>query len=56
MSYADDVFINMCKDILENGMMAKRMVNITESDVREWEEINGFKYNYMPRIVTKNNE
>jgi len=44
------------EDILENGMMAKRMVNITESDVREWEEINGFKYNYMPRIVTKNNE
>lgn len=44
------------EDILENGMMAKRMVNITESDVREWEEINGFKYNYMPRIVTKNND
>lgn len=43
-------------DILEDGSKAKRMVNITESDVREWEEINGFKYNYMPRIVTKNNE
>ena len=60
---------NMCKiklinpvviynedDILEDGRAAKRMVNITEKDVREWEEINGFKYNYMPRIVTKNNE
>lgn len=43
-------------DILDDGSKAKRMVNITESDVREWEEINGFKYNYMPRIVTKNNE
>ena len=43
-------------DLLEDGRPAKRMVSITESDIREWEEINGFKYNYMPRIVTKNNE
>ena len=43
-------------DILEDGRVAKRMVSITESDIREWEEINGFKYNYMPRIVTKNND
>ena len=43
-------------DILEDGTVAKRMVSITESDIREWEEINGFKYNYMPRIVTKNKE
>ena len=43
-------------DILEDGREAKRMVSITESDIREWEEINGFKYNYMPRIVTKNND
>jgi len=43
-------------DVLEDGRPAKRMVSITESDIREWEEINGFKYNYMPRIVTKNND
>lgn len=43
-------------DLLEDGREAKRMVSITENDIREWEEINGFKYNYMPRIVTKNNE
>ena len=43
-------------DLLEDGRPAKRMVCITESDIREWEEINGFKYNYMPRIVTKNND
>ena len=43
-------------DILEDGTVAKRIVSITESDIREWEEINGFKYNYMPRIVTKNKE
>lgn len=42
------------EDLLEDGTEAKRMVSITESDIREWEEINGFKYNYMPRIVTKN--
>ena len=43
-------------DLLEDGRKAKRMVSITESDIREWEEVNGFKYNYMPRIVTKNND
>ena len=43
-------------DLLDDGRVAKKMVSITESDIREWEEINGFKYNYMPRIVTKNNE
>lgn len=43
-------------DVLEDGREAKRMISITEKDIREWEEINGFKYNYMPRIVTKNND
>ena len=43
-------------DILEDGREAKKMINITEKDLREWEEINGFKYNYMPRIITKNND
>lgn len=42
------------EDLLDDGREAKRMVCITESDIREWEEINGFKYNYMPNIVKKN--
>lgn len=42
------------EDVLENGTMAKRMVSITEEDLKAWEEINGFKYNYLPRIMTKN--
>jgi len=41
-------------DVLENGIMAKRMVSITEEDLKEWEKINGFKYNYLPRIINKN--
>lgn len=43
-------------DILDNGLEAKRMVHITENDLKDWEEINGFKYNYIPRIVEKNNK
>lgn len=41
-------------DVLEDGLLAKRMVSITEDDLKEWEKINGFKYNYLPRIITKN--
>lgn len=41
-------------DVLKDGREAKRMVSVTENDVREWEKINGFKYNYMPKIVKKN--
>ena len=41
-------------DLLEDGRKAKRMVEITEDDLRKWEEVNGFKYNYMPNIVKKN--
>ena len=41
-------------DLLSDGRKAKRMISVTENDVREWEKINGFKYNYMPRIVKKN--
>lgn len=42
------------EDILEDGRVAKRIVDITEDDLKLWEEINGFKYNYMPNIVKKN--
>ena len=42
------------EDLLEDGREAKRMVEITEDDLRKWEEVNGFKYNYMPNIVKKN--
>ena len=42
------------EDLLEDGREAKRIIDITEDDLKSWEEINGFKYNYMPRIVTKN--
>ena len=43
-------------DILEDGRLAKRMVSITKEDLKAWEEINGFKYNYLPRIIDKNNK
>ncbi len=43
-------------DILEDGRKAKRLVEITEEDLKQWEEVNGFKYNYLPRIIAKNQE
>ncbi len=43
-------------DLLEDGTEAKRIVKVTREDLKQWEEVNGFKYNYLPRIVDKNKE
>ena len=40
-------------DINEDGKIAKKSLSISEQDILDWENMNGFIYNYRPKIIQK---
>lgn len=40
-------------DLNSEGKIVKKALSITESDIKDWENMNGFTYNYCPRIIQK---
>lgn len=44
------------EDINEDGKVVKKALSITKKDIKDWENMNGFTYNYCPRIVEKMSE
>jgi len=42
-------------DINDEGKIVKKALSLTEKDILDWENMNGFIYNYRPKIVQKIN-
>ncbi len=40
-------------DLNNEGKIVKKALSITEKDLKDWESMNGFTYNYCPRIIKK---
>ena len=40
-------------DVDEAGNVVKKMLTIKEQDILDWENMNGFIYNYRPKIIQK---
>ena len=40
-------------DVNNDGKIVKKALSITLKDIKDWENMNGFTYNYCPRIVEK---
>ena len=40
-------------DLNSEGKIVKKALSITENDIKDWENMNGFTYNYCPRIIQK---
>ena len=40
-------------DVDEAGNIVKKMLTIKEQDILDWENMNGFIYNYRPKIIQK---
>ena len=40
-------------DINSEGKIVKKALSITQKDIKDWENMNGFTYNYCPRIILK---
>ena len=40
-------------DLNSEGVIVKKALSITEKDLKDWESMNGFTYNYCPRIIKK---
>ena len=41
------------EDINDEGQLVKKSLSINEQDIKDWENMNGFVYNYRPRIIHK---
>ena len=40
-------------DLNSEGKVVKKALSIKEEDIKKWESLNGFTYNYCPRIIKK---
>lgn len=40
-------------DVNDEGKLIKKALSLTEQDILDWENMNGFIYNYRPKIVQK---
>ena len=43
-------------DFNDEGKLVKKALSITEQDIKDWENMNGFVYNYRPKIISKNKQ
>ena len=43
-------------DLNSNGIQVKKALSLTYKDISDWESMNGFSYNYIPKIIQKINE
>lgn len=43
-------------DVNDEGTMVKKALSLTEQDILDWENMNGFIYNYRPKIIQKRNK
>lgn len=47
------VIVSNEDDLNSDGVLVKKALSITEKDLKDWESMNGFTYNYCPRIIKK---
>jgi len=40
-------------DLNSDGIMVKKALSITMDDIKDWENMNGFTYNYCPKIIER---
>lgn len=43
-------------DLNSEGKIVKKALSITVNDIKDWENMNGFTYNYCPRIIQKKSQ
>lgn len=43
-------------DLNSDGKIVKKALSITKKDIKDWENMNGFTYNYFPRIIEKRSQ